>query len=63
VTFSVVMPTFTRNDVRANLPMWEMFRPEDIASYSLFMHGGKAGMTTSLGSSSIFIFAFLSEKS
>ena len=56
MTFSVVMPVFIRNEVSANLPMWERCFPVRAFWYSFFMHGGKASITVFLGSSSSFSF-------
>ena len=43
----------TRKDVKVNLPMWERWRPDDIAWYRAFTHGGKAVWTMVCGKPSI----------
>ena len=47
-TFSVVMPMFIKNDVKAKRPMWETLRPDVIVPCNSLMHGGNALITTSL---------------
>lgn len=56
MTSSVVIPVFSKKDVRANLPMCERCFPAKASWYSFFMQGGKASITVSFGSSSSFSF-------
>jgi len=53
IMFSVGIPMLTRKVVRVNLPMWDMWRPLDAASYKAVMHGGKASFCMVFGMPSI----------